>query len=1538
YQQGEEALTIGIKETAGGNFEALDTTSTTTTTVVDNSDATTLTLGDITVAEGSGTATIGATLSQPTDREFTVTLSNGATITFAANSAVGTSTAFAVQNDDVYQDGESYTVSVTDSGAHNFEQLDSSDTATVTVTDTVDTTTLTLGDITAAEGSGTATIGATLSQPTDREFTVTLSNGATITFAANSATGTSTTFAVQGDDIYQDGESYTVSVVNAGEHNFEQLDVSDTASVTVTDTVDTTAITLSSDNQVIEGGAFTVTATVGAPVTGSPLVITLSNDQTITIPVGESTGTVQIASRADDSYQQGEEALTIGIKETVGGNYEALDTSSTTTTTVVDNSDTTTLTLGDITVAEGSGTATIGATLSQPTDREFTVTLSNGATITFAANSATATSTAFAVQGDDVYQDGESYTVSVTDSGAHNFEQLDSSDTATVTVTDTVDTTTLTLGDITVAEGSGTATIGATLSQPTDREFTVTLSNGATITFAANSTVGTSTAFAVQNDDVYQDGESYTVSVVNAGEHNFEQLDSSDTATVTVTDTVDTTAITLSSDNQVIEGGAFTVIATVGSPVTGSPLIITLSNDQTITILVGESTGTVQIASRADDSYQQGEEALTIGIKETAGGNFEALDTSSTTTTTVVDNSDATTLTLGDVTVAEGSGTATIGATLSQPTDREFTVTLSNGATITFAANSAVGTSTAFTVQSDDVYQDGESYTVSVVNAGEHNFEQLDVSDTATVTITDTVDTTTLTLGDVTVAEGSGTATIGATLSQPTDREFTVTLSNGATIAFAANSATATSTAFAVQGDDVYQDGESYTVSVTDSGAHNFEQLDSSDTATVTVTDTVDTTAITLSSDNQVTEGGAFTVTATVGAPVTGSPLVITLSNDQTITIPVGESTGSIQIETRGDDSYQQGEEALTIGIKETVGGNFEALDTTSTTTTTVVDNSDTTTLTLGDITVAEGSGTATIGATLSQPTDREFTVTLSNGATITFAANSAVGTSTAFTVQSDDVYQDGESYTVSVVNAGEHNFEQLDVSDTATVTVTDTVDTTAITLSSDNQITEGNVFTVTATVGAPVTDSPLVITLSNDQTITIPVGESSGSVQIASRADDRYRQGDESITVGNKETSGGNYEALDTTSTTTTTVVDDNDATKITLEGPDIVTEGDDITITARVELPPQGTDLTITLTNGQTITIPVGQTEGSTTYPARSDDVLVQGDISQSVGIEGSSGGNYENLVHGDPTITTVLDNDVPVLTVSDAGEVNEGNAATFDMTLSKPVDNATTLTFTLGGGNITSADIGTPTVTINGQGVPVSQNADGSYSLTVPAGTTGGIVVSVPTVEDGVFEGRENFTLSAALSGQTAGGTELPVGIGDSGAAIIIDNELLPAIDAVSFNPDGDQVIEGGVLLYQVTLNHASATETTFSFTLRNTGSTADETDIQRGDIRFSHGVTYDAASGTISVPAGVTEFAVSVPTVDDNIAEADETVIVTVGDKSATGTIVDNDDAPTVDTVTFTPAGDTVVEGQDLTYTVKLSNPSSSATTFDFVLRN
>ncbi|MDP4556148.1 type I secretion C-terminal target domain-containing protein [Halomonas meridiana] len=117
------------------------------------------------------------------------------------------------------------------------------------------------------------------------------------------------------------------------------------------------------------------------------------------------------------------------------------------TTTVTDNDTETTLTLNNVTVDEGAGTATLSGTLSSaPTDEPLVIALDNGATLTFGIGETTATSTPFAVQGDDVYLDGETITVNASvQSGGDEFENLNVGDTATVTVNDTIDTTTVTI-------------------------------------------------------------------------------------------------------------------------------------------------------------------------------------------------------------------------------------------------------------------------------------------------------------------------------------------------------------------------------------------------------------------------------------------------------------------------------------------------------------------------------------------------------------------------------------------------------------------------------------------------------------------------------------------------------------------------------------------------------------------------------------------------------------------------------------------------------------------------------------------------------------------------------------------------------------------------------------------------------------------------------------------------------------------------------------------------------------------------------------
>ena len=75
---------------------------------------------------------------------------------------------------------------------------------------------------------------------------------------------------------------------------------------------------------------------------------------------------------------------------------------------------------------------------------------------------------------------------------------------------------------------------------------------------------------------------------------------------------------------------------------------------------------------------------------------------------------------------------------------------------------------------------------------------------------------------------------------------------------------------------------------------------------------------------------------------------------------------------------------------------------------------------------------------------------------------------------------------------------------------------------------------TLTTAVAVPPSASP-----SNGTTITIPVGSSSASsdpVSVDVRSDEAYKQGDGTVTVSISGTSGGNYEALDTTDTASTT------------------------------------------------------------------------------------------------------------------------------------------------------------------------------------------------------------------------------------------------------------------------------------------------------------------------------------------------------------------------------------------------------------------
>ncbi|SDO92902.1 hypothetical protein SAMN04487957_1161, partial [Halomonas shengliensis] len=204
--------------------------------------------------------------------------------------------------------------------------------------------------------------------------------------------------------------------------------------------------------------------------------------------------------------------------------------------------------------------------------------------------------------------------------------------------------------------------------------------------------------------------------------------------------------------SSIVEDENFLIVATVDTPPTGTPLEITLSNGQQITIAVGEITGQVAFESREDDFFIQGDETIGLSVADTSGGGYDELTIGDVPSLTVVDDNDTTTVTLDDVTVNEAQQLVYTASVDNAP-QGAFSVTLNNGVVINFADGALTGSSEPQPAQGEDVYLDADSFPISIASTSGGNYEALDTTDTATVTITDTTDTTTVTLDDVTVNE-----------------------------------------------------------------------------------------------------------------------------------------------------------------------------------------------------------------------------------------------------------------------------------------------------------------------------------------------------------------------------------------------------------------------------------------------------------------------------------------------------------------------------------------------------------------------------------------------------------------------------------------------------------------------------------------------------------------------------------------------------------------------------------------------------------------
>ncbi|POA39379.1 LapA family giant adhesin [Pseudomonas sp. GW456-12-1-14-TSB6] len=1565
YNNGS-TVTTTITGATGGNFENLVPNPTpAVTNIVDSVDTTSLTLTATgTVVEG-GQITYTATLTNPAQTPVTVTLSNGSTITIGAGQTTGSVNVPTAPND-VYNNGGTVSTTITGATGGNFENLVPNTTpATTTVTDSIDTTNLALSATGSVAEGGSIVYTATLTNPAGTPVTVTLSNGSVITIEAGKTTGT-VTVPAPADDVYKDAGKVEVTIKDATGGNFENLVPSTVPAVTeVTDTIDTSTVKLTADTSVAEGGTVTYTATVGAPVTGSPVTVTLANGQTITIEVGKTTGTV--TTTAPNDALAGNAPLTNSITGVSGGNYENLVADKTpVSTTVTDVADTTNLTLSATgTVAEG-GSIVYTATLTNPAGTPVTVTLSNGSVITIEAGKTTGTVTVPA-PADDVYKDAGKVEVTIKDASGGNFENLvpstvpavtdvtDTVDTTTVkltatesaaeggtvtytatvgapvtgspvtvtlangqsitievgkttgtvtttapndalagnapltnaitgvsggnyenlvadktpvstTVTDTVDTTNLTLSATdSVAEG-GSIIYTASLTNPAGTPVTVTLSNGAVITIEAGKTTGTVTVPAPA-DDVYKDAGKVEATITGATGGNFENLVPSTVPAVTqVTDTIDTSTVKLTATESAAEGGTVTYTATVGAPVTGSPVVVTLANGQAITIEVGKTTGTV--TTTAPNDVLAGHAPLTNSITNVSGGNYENLVADKTpVSTTITDTVDTTTVSLTATGNVNEGGQIVYTATLTNPAGTPVTVTLSNGSVITIEAGKTTGTVTV-PAPADDVYKDAGKVEVTIKDTSGGNFENLVANPTPAVTnVADTINTTHLTLSaESYVLEGTS-ITYTATLTNAAQTPVTVNLSNGQTIVIEAGK-TSGSVTIPAPSDDVYKDVSKLTVTMTDASGGNFEKLDVSKTpVSTTVNDTIDKTTLTLSASDTVSEGGQITYTATLSNPA-GTAMTVTLANGAVINIAAGATSGSVNFPAPANTPYIDGGKVQT-AIASHSGGNFEQIDANrSAVVTKVTDTVDTTNISLSATgSVAEG-GSIVYTATLTNPAGTAMTVTLSNGAVINIAKGASTGTITV-AAPSDDVYKDAGKVDASITKTTGGNFENLVVDKTPAVTdVTDTIDTSTVSLSATASTVEGGVVVYTASVTAPVTGSPVVVTLSNGQTITIPVGASSASVNYTAPND--ALAGGNTLSVKIDGTSGGNYENLVADKTpAVTSVTDTVDTTNLTLSATGSVAEGGSIVYTATLTNP-AGTPVTVTLSNGSVITIEAGKTTGTVTVPAPADDVYKDAGKVE-VTIKDATGGNFENLVPSTvPAVTEVTDTiDTSTVKLTATESAAEGGTVTYTATVGAPVT-----------------------------GSPVTVTLANGQSITIEVGKTTGTVTT--TAPNDALNGHTPLTNS--ITGVSGGNYENLVADKTPVSTTVTDTVDTTTL-TLSATPE---VNEGGQITYTATLTNAAGTPVTV--TLSNGAVIT----IEAG--KTSGTVTVDAPKDDVYKDAGKVETTISTTTGGnfENLVTSTAPAVTTVND--------------TIDTSTVSlTATANVAEGETVVYTATVTAP-------------
>ena len=504
-------------------------------------------------------------------------------------------------------------------------------------------------------------------------------------------------------------------------------------------------------------------------------------------------------------------------------------------------------------------------------------------------------------------------------------------------------------------------------------------------------------------------------------------------------------------------------------------------------------------------------------------------------------------------------------------------------------------------------------------------------------------------------------------------------------------------------------------------------------------------------------------------------------------------------------------------------------------------------------------------------------------------------------TINDDDAEPTGITLTVSPATVGERAGE-------TEITVTATVNGTTRYVDAK---------TVTVSVGGGTAISGTDYDTVTNFDITIAAGEASkvGTFDLTPKQDDLH-EGSETINVS------GTSDSLTITPATVTINDDDAAPSGITLSvdtngstagTPNTVAEGAGatvVTVTATVNGTTRYVDAkTVAVSvadntaaspadyaavNGFNITIAAGAAShtGSFTVTPVDDDL---DESNETIDVTGTL-----SSVTVTAATVTLTDNDDPVsFSIADA-EATEGGKVVFTVSRAGAEDNVVSVKIA------TAAD--------SGDGVNAASTSD--YTAIATAQTLNfakditSQTVEVQTTQDDLFEPDETF--KAVLS-------EPALGDGDPGTGVTIESGKGTAIGTIknddtkpSFAVADASASEGDSITFTVTRSGAMDNAVSVKWNTK-----ADSSDGANAALATDY--TPVAAATTLTFAKGVGSQTFTVATTEDNLDEDDETFLVeltepaggTIATAEATGTINDDDAAPSGITLTVSPA--TVGEG-------------------------